>query len=193
MAQNLTTADQILACARGLIVAGGYNGFSYADVAKVVGIRKASIHHHFPAKADLVRALVADYRAQTESGLAQIAESTPDAATALKAYAGYWERCIAEASLPFCVCALLATEAPVLPAEVAAEVRLFVQRLSAWTTAQMERGVADGTLRPAELAAIEAEAFLAAVHGAMLLARAHDRSATFAMIVEPALRRLTPT
>jgi TetR/AcrR family transcriptional repressor of nem operon len=39
------TSDDILACARSLIVAGGYNGFSYADIADVVGIRKASIHH----------------------------------------------------------------------------------------------------------------------------------------------------
>ncbi len=29
-------------------MSGGYNGFSYADIAEVVGIRKTSIHHHFP-------------------------------------------------------------------------------------------------------------------------------------------------
>jgi len=27
--------------------------FSYADLAKSVGVSKASIHHHFPAKEDL--------------------------------------------------------------------------------------------------------------------------------------------
>ena len=30
-----STADDILACARSLIVTGGYNGFSYADIAEV--------------------------------------------------------------------------------------------------------------------------------------------------------------
>lgn len=39
-----TTADDILACAKRLILKGGYNGFSYADIAAVVLIRKASIH-----------------------------------------------------------------------------------------------------------------------------------------------------
>ena len=34
------TYDAILACARALIAKGGYNGFSYADIAEVVGIRK---------------------------------------------------------------------------------------------------------------------------------------------------------
>ena len=38
-----STADDILACARSLIIAGGYNGFSYADVADVVGIRKPKV------------------------------------------------------------------------------------------------------------------------------------------------------
>jgi AcrR family transcriptional regulator len=43
--------------------AGGYSGFSYADIAEVVGIRKASIHHHFPSKVDLVRTLGLEVRA----------------------------------------------------------------------------------------------------------------------------------
>ena len=60
------TADDILAAARRFIVAGGYNGFSYADIAEVVGIRKASIHHHFPSKVDLVQTLVRRYLEETE-------------------------------------------------------------------------------------------------------------------------------
>jgi TetR/AcrR family transcriptional repressor of nem operon len=47
-----TTSDAILACARALIASGGYNGFSYADIADVVGIRKASIHL-YPVLEDL--------------------------------------------------------------------------------------------------------------------------------------------
>ena len=35
MNKSSTTADDILACTRKLIVAGGYNGFSYADIADV--------------------------------------------------------------------------------------------------------------------------------------------------------------
>ncbi|WP_457154700.1 TetR/AcrR family transcriptional regulator, partial [Mesorhizobium sp. P5_C1] len=58
MSNLVMTSDQILSSARNFIVSGGYNGFSYADIAEVVGIRKASIHHHFPSKVDLVRTLV---------------------------------------------------------------------------------------------------------------------------------------
>ena len=31
----------------------GYAAFSYADLAEEIGIKKASIHHYFPSKADL--------------------------------------------------------------------------------------------------------------------------------------------
>jgi TetR/AcrR family transcriptional repressor of nem operon len=115
MSNLSTTSDDILACARSLIVAGGYNGFSYADIADVVGIRKASIHHHFPGKVDLVRTLVARYREEAEAGMANLELQVSDPLEQLRSYAGYWEACIADASAPFCVCALLASQLPVLP------------------------------------------------------------------------------
>lgn len=55
-------AVEIIAHARSLLEAGGYNGFSYADISARVHISKASIHHHFPSKAELVRVVVARYR-----------------------------------------------------------------------------------------------------------------------------------
>ena len=48
------TAIRIRETAHDLIAERGYFGFSYADIAETVGIRKASIHHHFPSKVDLV-------------------------------------------------------------------------------------------------------------------------------------------
>src|SRR5271155_5497400 len=112
-----TTVDDILACARSLIVAGGYNSFSYADIADVVGIRKASIHHHFPSKVDLVRTLVARYREEAQAGILNLERQASDPLEQLRLYTGYWEACIADASAPFCVCALLAGQLPVLPEE----------------------------------------------------------------------------
>ena len=39
MSAPSSTGEEILHCARRLIVKGGYNGFSYSDIAKIVGIR----------------------------------------------------------------------------------------------------------------------------------------------------------
>jgi TetR/AcrR family transcriptional repressor of nem operon len=186
------TADQILASARSFVIAGGYNGFSYADISQVVGIRKASIHHHFPSKVDLVRTLVSQYREDAETGLAELAAKVPDSMELLETYAGNWARCIADGSIPFCVCALLASERPVLPPDVASEVSSYFLTLSSWLTGVMERGDKQGSLVLGAPAPVEAETFMAIVHGAMLSARAQANPALFDTIVKPTVRRLSP-
>jgi len=192
MSNLSTTSDEILACARSLIVAGGYNGFSYADIADVVGIRKASIHHHFPSKVDLVRTLVARYREEAEAGMANLELQVSDPLEQLRFYAGYWEACIADASAPFCVCALLASQLPVLPEEVGLEVRAHFRSLSAWLTSVLERGARRGQLQLMSTPSAEAEAFMATVHGAMLSARAYGDPKIFGVVTGPVLERLTP-
>ncbi|MGV7210725.1 TetR/AcrR family transcriptional regulator [Oxalobacteraceae bacterium A2-2] len=189
---NVTpTAEKILDCARTLIIRGGYNGFSYADIAKVVDIRNASIHHHFPAKSDLVRTLVQRYREQARDGLAAMEQHLQDPAACLRAYVDYWEACIADASAPLCVCAQLAAEIPVLPEDVAREVRAHFRTMSAWLASVLERGAGQQTLRLPAAPDVEAEIFLATVHGAMLSARAHGDASMFGAIVRPALHRFT--
>jgi TetR/AcrR family transcriptional regulator, transcriptional repressor for nem operon len=187
-----TTSDDILACARSLIVAGGYNGFSYADIADVVGIRKASIHHYFPSKVDLVRTLVARYREEAEAGMANLERQVSDPLELLRFYTGYWQTCIADASAPFCVCALLASQLPVLPEEVGLEVRAHFRSLSAWLTSVLERGARHGQLQLMSSPRAEAEAFMATVHGAMLSARAYGDPKIFGGVTGRLLGRLAP-
>ncbi|MBB4400895.1 MULTISPECIES: TetR/AcrR family transcriptional regulator [Rhizobium/Agrobacterium group] len=186
-----TKADEILRCARSLIIKGGYNSFSYADISAVVGIRNASIHHHFPSKSDLVQRLVAQYRQEAEAGIAELERNISDPLEQLRAYIGYWEGCIAEATHPFCVCALLASEIPVLPETVALEVRAHFRNLSDWLTTVLERGVAQGRFVLSGTASANAEIFMATVHGAMLSARAHGDATIFGAITRPMLERMT--
>jgi len=185
------TSEDILACARTLIASGGYNGFSYADIAQVVSIRKASIHHHFPAKVDLVKALIARYRQDTEAGVAYIEGSAPGALDQLRAYVQYWKTCIGDGSSAFCVCAMLASELPILPHEVALEVRSYFRFLSGWLASLLERGAQQGLIvLGSGDARSEAEAFMATVHGAMLSARAYGDPAVFGVIMDQQLFRL---
>jgi TetR/AcrR family transcriptional repressor of nem operon len=188
-----TTADDILRCARSLIIAGGYNGFSYADIAEVVGIRKASIHHHFPTKVDLVRTLVVLYREEADAGMAALERDNPDPVDQLRTYTGYWAECIGDATATFCVCALLASEIPVLPPEIVSEVRAYFRALSAWLASVLQRGARDGSLVLTGTARSEAELFMATVHGAMLSARTYGDSSTFGDITQPLIERLVAT
>jgi TetR/AcrR family transcriptional repressor of nem operon len=190
MSSSTTTFDAILACARSLIVAGGYNGFSYADIAAVVGIRKASIHHHFPTKVDLVRTLVARYREEARTGMAALEAQLPDPPAQLRAYTGYWQSCITDASAPICICALLASEIPILPADVVTEVRAHFTTLSTWLASRFAQGVGEGSIRVVSSPEVDAELFMATVHGAMLSARAYGEPAMFGTVVAPLLERM---
>ena len=184
-----STAEEILRRTRPLILSGGYDGFSYADISSIVGIRKASIHHHFPTKAQLVRTLVARYRQEAVEGLLAMDNAIADPAEKLRAYTGYWQSCITSGDEPFCVCALLASQMPALPEEVAVEVRGHFRALAAWLTGVLRDGLAQGSLHMAHDPEIEAEVFVATVHGAMLSSRAHGKAEVFGMIVQPLVER----
>lgn len=190
MSANSTTADDILACAKRLILQGGYNGFSYADIAAVVLIRKASIHHHFPSKLDLVTALINRHQAETTAGFAHLEAAIAEPEGQLRAYSHYWRDCIEGGETPFCVCALLASELPVLPEPLIVEIKAYFQSLSRWLTAVLKRGQADGSFCLRQSPQVEAETFMAGVHGAMLSARAYGDPSMFSTITEPLVERL---
>ena len=185
------TADAILSHARSLITAGGYNGFSYADIASHVGIRKPSIHHHFPTKADLVQVLVQRYRQEAREGLAALERHVSDPQAQLKSYVAYWERCISDASAPICICAMLASELPLLPEGVAIEVKAHFRDLSAWLASVLERGLEQGIFSLNHTPKVEAEALMATTHGAMLSARAYGEVDIFGVVMRGALERFS--
>ena len=192
MAPELTPqASRILDRAQALIAAGGYNGFSYADVSVDVGITKASIHHHFPKKSDLVRTLLERYRAAAVDGMAALRANIPGADRQLRAYADWWATCISDASMPICICAMLGAELPALPDEVASEVHAHFAFLGGWLESVIATGAADGVFQLRITPAAEAQAFMATVHGAMLSARALGDPSLFKSIVDATLRRLT--
>lgn len=184
-------AGEIIARAQALLAAGGYNGFSYADISASVGISKASVHHHFPGKADLVQAVVRRYREQARTGLAAMESQISDPLAQLRAYTGYWAACILDGSSSFCVCAMLAAELPAIPEQVADEVRGHFCDLAAWLAGVLEKGAAKGVFRLRAEPEPEAMALMATVHGAMLSARALGDPELFATIVAASVERLT--
>ena len=183
-------ATEIAVCARSLIALRGYNGFSYADIAEAVGITKASIHHHFPSKAELVRRVVVAYRAEAAAGLAALATQVTDPGDRLQAWTRFWQNCLRERTLPFCICAMLSTEMPTIPDDVGAEVRGHFDDLSQWLAATLADGARTGQFTLHAAPAVEALAFMAAIHGAMISARAYGDAAVFTSISQGLLDRL---
>ncbi len=59
--KQTNTKTLILDVAQDLIQRLGVNGMSYQDISEKVGIKKASVHTHFPKKHDLLVALLNRY------------------------------------------------------------------------------------------------------------------------------------
>jgi TetR/AcrR family transcriptional repressor of nem operon len=55
--EQLSTRQQIIEYSADMLRANGFEGFSYLDISRHLGITKASVHHHFPKKVDLGLAL----------------------------------------------------------------------------------------------------------------------------------------
>lgn len=184
-------ATEIAEHTRLLLAAGGYNGFSYADLSKRVHIGKPSIHHHFPSKADLVLTVVVRHREQSLEGLAAMQRQLDDPVAQLTAYTDYWAECIREGTSSMCICAMLAAELPMIPQEIADEVRGYFEDLTSWIATVLERGAAQEKLHLRDSALVEAQTFMSTVHGAMLTARALSNSESFHAISRAAISQLT--
>src|SRR5580658_3386721 len=112
------TTDRILKTANTLMANLGYSAFSYADISEAVKITKASIHYHFPTKADLVVAVFKAHQERLIAGTEALDQQIASPVARLKAYIQHWEGCIRDKTEPFCIAALLAAELPTLPKEV---------------------------------------------------------------------------
>src|SRR2546421_761097 len=84
------TASRILDVAERLVQVRGFNAFSYADVATELGITTASLHYHFPGKAELGQALIARYAERFTNALARIDSDATAAPAKLTAYANLY-------------------------------------------------------------------------------------------------------
>src|SRR6202050_347440 len=83
-------ATAILDVAEQLAQTQGYNGFSYADIASQLGVTKASLHYHFPSKAELGRALIERYGILFGAALEAIDQQAEEPAEKLQRYVGLY-------------------------------------------------------------------------------------------------------
>src|SRR5271154_4277237 len=107
-------ATAILDVAERLAQTQGYNGFSYADIAARLGVTKASLHYHFPSKAELGRALIERYHVLFGAALDAIDRRTTPPQEKLQQYVGLYDSVLSNERM--CLCGMLAAEYATLPA-----------------------------------------------------------------------------
>jgi TetR/AcrR family transcriptional repressor of nem operon len=160
------TAERILDTAQALAQVRGYNGFSYADISAELAIKKPSIHYHYPTKAQLAEALVARYRRRFAAARQEVDEAAAGVRERLTGYARLYAEVFTDGGR-MCLCGVFAADAASLPPEVRRATAAFFDDQQRWVAA-----VFAGADLPAARARGAAQAFLAGLEGALLLARA---------------------
>ena len=119
MRGTASRAETILEVAERLARSEGYNGFSFRQIAAEVGVKSASVHYHFPTKADLGVAVARRYADRFMAALGDPEDSTHSAAGLLARYVDEYRQALLDDGL-MCLCGLLAAEVASLPEAVAA-------------------------------------------------------------------------
>lgn len=189
MNSDASTATHILETAERLVKKRGYNAFSYADIAKVVGISTASIHYHFPSKADLVRSLVDRYARAVADRLAELSKSRSTAHARLEAYVALFRETLGDAE-SLCPCLMLTAEAGSIPDDVRAKVENFVGLNEAWIVGVLVEARERGELTFTGSSTCEARAIASTIQGAALLARGCGDMTRFDAVVSRLLDSL---
>src|SRR4051794_3176678 len=184
------TAERILDTAEQLVQARGFNAFSYAQVAAQLGITTASLHYHFPGKAELGRALIDRYADRFTRALEQIDRqpATP-AAAKLAAYAGLYANALRDHGM--CLCGMLAAEYQTLPEPIVEAVVAFFDDNERWLEHILDEGGADSSLRFDGSPRDTARMILSGLEGAMLVARPYGDVERFQAIVGTLLAGLS--
>jgi TetR/AcrR family transcriptional regulator, transcriptional repressor for nem operon len=166
---NADTAARILDVAERLVQVRGFNGFSYADVAAELKISKASLHYHFPGKAELGQALIERYASRFGEALEAIDGDVGDAPAKLEAYSRIYAEVLGEQRM--CLCGMLAAEYDTLPKPMRNAVVGFFDENEAWLTGVLEQGQAEGSLQLTGSPSEAAQAIVSGLEGALLVAR----------------------
>lgn len=180
--------EHILDIAQRLIQQRGVNGFSYADIAREIGISKASLHHHFATKTDLVSRLMDRYTDQLAAYLAQVDRTASSALDKLRAYCDLYRSSLDTQRI--CMGGMLSAEAITLDERIHPQLVRFFELQRLWLTDVLENGRAQGQLSAHGAADQDACTVIAALQGALVMSRAAGTAQFFDQTTEGLLHRL---
>lgn len=178
---DTSTKDKILDTAEAQVRQGGYNAFSFREISKSIGIKSASIHYHFPTKADLGVAIAERYTLRFLGRLGEIDQGSGEPGERLTRYIGLFQSALV-IDKKMCLCGMLATERDVLPAAIQSATKVFFDRNLAWLEQAVFRDANDAEQRSALV--------LSALEGALIVSRIQQSEQLFDQVGHQLMRIL---
>ncbi|NBI27945.1 TetR/AcrR family transcriptional regulator [Chengkuizengella marina] len=189
MEKNNSTLERILDEGRHLIQKYGYNGFSYADIAEIIGIKKASIHYYFPTKQELVRAVLQRYNKEFLNNLYQIDQQFSDPLDKLKSFFLLYRRTL-ENDSKICLCSMMAAEISSFPEEIRDDINRFFLDNQKWIEKVLAQKNASDDSSFSDSLSEQSRLLLTFVQGAQLLVRASGEIDQYDTMVNNLLKTL---
>lgn len=156
-------AIEILDAAEIRMRRGGFDAFSYRDLAADVGIKGSSVHYHFPKKSQLGKVVVDRYANRILDTLGAPDDPQEDVQSRIHRLCMIYRDTLLKDGVP-CLCCTLGSETLDLPSGVAESVNHFLMRLIEWTT------IALGHNHQANRSCSTARHIIAALQGTTLMA-----------------------
>lgn len=169
----MSTRENILEVAENFILERGYNAFSFQDLADMVGIKKASIHYHYPTKEDLGRAIVQKFRLDFKEWAKNLDNQGFSHAEKLDAYFLTYKRFITQRD-KICLSGVLGAELNSLSEGMQEELRGFFQDRFKWLKQLLIDGLYHGEFKFTLDVDSQTMLILASVQGVLQIARTNN-------------------
>jgi TetR/AcrR family transcriptional repressor of nem operon len=185
------TKTKILDVAQDLIQRLGVNAMSYHDISEAVGIRKASIHHHFPSKEDLLEELLTRYSRQFAQIVDQILLADLSPNTKLRRYMELFEKTLKEGNHDkVCLCGILGAELKTIGNPSAKLVKNFYEENEAKLVVILKQGIEQGIFNfPGDTKAM-AKMIFSFLEGSLFIVRAQGDLKQFRSMTNQCLKLL---
>ncbi|WP_409440091.1 TetR/AcrR family transcriptional regulator [Psychromonas sp. GE-S-Ul-11] len=172
----MSKKEALLKAAEDKVRLGGYNNFSFREIANEVGIKSASVHYHFPTKADLGAELAHQYTNAFLGALGDVDELKAANKDPIEAYTQLFRSALLNDD-KMCLCGLLGAQNESLPEKVRAEVKRFFDLNLAWL---QKAHIANGENEPLHAAILT----VSTLEGAMMISKALNDHSYFKLATQ---------
>lgn len=165
-----STKQALLDCAANLLQERGYHGWSYEDISKSVGLKKATIHYYFPKKEDLGRELIVQYNKKTMEYLDSQENKDKNPQEQLMTIVDLFASVLENPNM-FCLCGMLAADLPTLAPGITKELTNYFEKFETYVENIFKMGETQKYWICSQSPAFEAKSLIASFQGMLLLSR----------------------
>lgn len=182
----MDTKEQIINTANNLLIARGFNAFSYKTIAEEVDIKTSSIHYYFPTKSDLGIAVIRKHYEALEHTIAKTSCKTP--LEKINKLFLYYKRLATEQKV--CIVGALTSDINTLDEPLRKELLTFASAVINWAASILDEGQKQKIFKPLTNTKLKAKLMIAQLMALVQIARIEKNKQSFDISAQLLLNEL---